>query len=546
MVLTRFNTSIGISVTRKLMVFANTEHGNYYVNDFVFKNTGIVNQSGTVHFQSLDSVFFYFFHRFAFAGVTSPGYGQGWGAFSSQWGSSTINHAFGENPADVAFNNPTSILYKMRGFYSWYGPNNERPVSYAEDWGCPNESGDGVLGSAKYAGCVTLHADSSANNPKDDLSQPKTTWFISPDISIMSTDVSQYDETFMADRFTAMREGHPPKQHDELVGDSYPINYSDPRRQSGGGTGQGQGFGPYTLAPGDSIHIVFAEGVSGISWEKCREVGGNWVLWRNNAAALPKLTMPNGDTTTNYNLYKRKWCETGMDSILGTYHNAMLNYASGYHAPQPPPPPDEFAVSSDSAKIRLTWATNAVSDPHFNGYVICRSEGNVMGYTTVYKKIFECNSSNVVHSYNDTTAKTGIHYYYYVQSKDDGSTNDLHPGRPLYSSEFYTMTNHAASLGGPVSAHQSNFLLHAYQLSNNYPNPFNPSTTISFDLPSQSFVSLRVFDAIGREVATLVSEVLPEGQHFRQWNATNMPSGVYFYRLQAGSFIDTKKFVLLR
>jgi len=85
-----------------------------------------------------------------------------------------------------------------------------------------------------------------------------------------------------------------------------------------------------------------------------------------------------------------------------------------------------------------------------------------------------------------------------------------------------------------------------FVLEQNYPNPFNPTTTISFSLPSKSFVSLKVFDLIGRDVATIVSEEISAGSYSRQWNATNMPSGVYFYRLQTGSFNETKKLVLLR
>lgn len=86
----------------------------------------------------------------------------------------------------------------------------------------------------------------------------------------------------------------------------------------------------------------------------------------------------------------------------------------------------------------------------------------------------------------------------------------------------------------------------AFALSQNYPNPFNPTTTISFTLPGKAFVSLKVFDLLGREVTTLASDVLSAGNHSRQWNAVNMPSGVYFYRLQAGSSIVTKKLVLMR
>ncbi|MGD1046671.1 MAG: T9SS type A sorting domain-containing protein [Bacteroidota bacterium] len=85
-----------------------------------------------------------------------------------------------------------------------------------------------------------------------------------------------------------------------------------------------------------------------------------------------------------------------------------------------------------------------------------------------------------------------------------------------------------------------------FELAQNYPNPFNPTTTISFSLPSKSFVSLKIFDLIGREVATIISEEMLPGNYSRQWNAASMSSGVYFYRLQAGIYIETKKLILLR
>ena len=85
-----------------------------------------------------------------------------------------------------------------------------------------------------------------------------------------------------------------------------------------------------------------------------------------------------------------------------------------------------------------------------------------------------------------------------------------------------------------------------FSLDQNYPNPFNPATTISFGVPSKSFVSLKVFDALGREVSSLVEEELTAGTYSQKWNAEGVASGVYFYRLQAGSFVETKKLLLLR
>lgn len=85
-----------------------------------------------------------------------------------------------------------------------------------------------------------------------------------------------------------------------------------------------------------------------------------------------------------------------------------------------------------------------------------------------------------------------------------------------------------------------------FALLQNFPNPFNPSTTFSFSLPSKSPVSLKVFDALGREVSVVLSEELPAGNYSRQWNAADLPSGMYFYRLQAGTFTETKKLLLLK
>jgi len=85
-----------------------------------------------------------------------------------------------------------------------------------------------------------------------------------------------------------------------------------------------------------------------------------------------------------------------------------------------------------------------------------------------------------------------------------------------------------------------------YSLKQNYPNPFNPTTTIQFSIPRAAHVTLRIFNTVGQEVATLVSEELGAGTYARQWNAARSASGVYFYRLQAGEFTETKKLVLLK
>ncbi len=85
-----------------------------------------------------------------------------------------------------------------------------------------------------------------------------------------------------------------------------------------------------------------------------------------------------------------------------------------------------------------------------------------------------------------------------------------------------------------------------FSLSQNYPNPFNAQTTISYYLPSESEVTIDIFDILGRKIETLVTGSLPAGQHSIIWNADKASSGMYFYRIETGSYSDTKRCLLLK
>jgi hypothetical protein len=85
-----------------------------------------------------------------------------------------------------------------------------------------------------------------------------------------------------------------------------------------------------------------------------------------------------------------------------------------------------------------------------------------------------------------------------------------------------------------------------FVLFQNYPNPFNPSTTIEFTLPHSSMVTLKIFNILGEEVSTLVSEELSTGKYEYKWDAADMVSGVYLYKITAGDFEQTKKLILLK
>ncbi|MGA2625251.1 MAG: T9SS type A sorting domain-containing protein [Bacteroidota bacterium] len=99
---------------------------------------------------------------------------------------------------------------------------------------------------------------------------------------------------------------------------------------------------------------------------------------------------------------------------------------------------------------------------------------------------------------------------------------------------------------GGVSSAPDRTIKPTYELSQNYPNPFNPSTTIRFTVPELGFVSLKIFNILGVEIATLVSEQLAPGSYSKQWNGSEFASGVYYYRLQAGTYIETRKLLLIK
>ncbi len=97
-----------------------------------------------------------------------------------------------------------------------------------------------------------------------------------------------------------------------------------------------------------------------------------------------------------------------------------------------------------------------------------------------------------------------------------------------------------------VEEEEINEVLTEFLLSNNYPNPFNPTTTIKYQIPELSFVTLKVYDVLGEEIETIVKEEKTAGTYEVNWYPENLPSGVYFYQMKAGSFVETKRMLLLR
>ncbi len=179
-----------------------------------------------------------------------------------------------------------------------------------------------------------------------------------------------------------------------------------------------------------------------------------------------------------------------------------------------------FSASVSGNVVLLNWQT--VTETNNSGFEIERSEDNQnfsqIGFVPGSGTSTEPRSYN----YSDNMISSGKYYYRLKQIDYDGSF------------EYSNVVE--AEIGLPSE----------FRLEQNYPNPFNPSTIISFQVPNSSFVNLKVYDALGNEIATLVNEEKSTGSYEVNFRATNLSSGIYLYHLQAGSFVETKKMLLMK
>ena len=128
--------------------------------------------------------------------------------------------------------------------------------------------------------------------------------------------------------------------------------------------------------------------------------------------------------------------------------------------------------------------------------------------------------------------------YYKIKAKNNNKESDFSNMAEIGSSGFYK--------SGSESQENANDKITKFNLMQNNPNPFNPQTTILYDLPSSEKVRLRVFTIIGKEIAVLENREMPAGRHTVTFNASDLPSGIYFYSLVAGEFSSLKKMAFIK
>ena len=225
------------------------------------------------------------------------------------------------------------------------------------------------------------------------------------------------------------------------------MHITDPYKihNDGGGTNVMMTYGPFDLVPGESITIVEAEGINGLSRKMCEIIGSRWKQAYDNSSDSGPFILPNGAETTDETIYKNSWIFTGKDSLLLTFGRAKRNYDLNMEIPQPPLPPTLFDVKSGGDRIYLSWEPSpSENEPDFAGYKIFRAVGKA---DTTYEEIYDGGSG--VYSFDDLTPVRGFSYYYYSVAYNDGSNNTsglANPTGPLMSSRFYTKTTTPAYL----------------------------------------------------------------------------------------------------
>ena len=185
----------------------------------------------------------------------------------------------------------------------------------------------------------------------------------------------------------------------------------------------------------------------------------------------------------------------------------------------------ESTVAVKDAMVKLDWKTE--SEVNNYGFEIERKVSSIQSSDSKYEKIGFVNGSGNSNSpknyfFADNSIETGKYLYRLKQIDNDGKFE--------YSNAI------EIDFGAPIE----------YTLNQNYANPFNPSTVISFSLRVAALVTLKIYDVLGNEVATILNSEKPAGVYEIEFNASELTSGIYFYQINSGAYTQTKKMLLIK
>ncbi|MCB0746856.1 MAG: T9SS type A sorting domain-containing protein [Ignavibacteriae bacterium] len=259
-----------------------------------------------------------------------------------------------------------------------------------------------------------------------------------------------------------------------------------------------------------------------------------WIKYRKDTSKEKR--------TTHYTFYwstsssKQNWHACDMDIWDAKYQGAPT---TGKFEPAPP---ENFDIDEQQENWPiLSWNHSSATD-YCIGYKIYRSITNHYNDPRTFSLLTTVSSNTT--SYEDTQVEFGNWDYahYYVVAKNTYIDSD--PTEELTASLIGLLNKKNEKK--EIIASEDNTKIILYCLNSNYPNPFNPTTQISYQIPENAFVNLVVYNSLGQKVKTLVNQYQGLGSYNVEFNAESLPSGLYFYQLKAGKFSDVKKMMLTK
>ena len=518
MIVNNVNTLLGVTMERRVMQFSQSYHDNYHLVEYTFTNTGNTDLDEEIELPSQTIQDMVVFLQWRWAPAREARYVIG---NATGWGRNTMVDIWGDG---VDENFPGSGD-PLRAVYAWHGYFPE--FTLYDNIGAPilpsalpatnisPADTSGRLAAYQFVGTATLHADAGANDDTDAAAQPFTkTWIHSDDL--YQSGNSAFDVDQMMEEYDVMTAGEKTPSHAyqiEPTGLSGWMSPStDPDMGTTGGFSAGTGYGPYTLAPGESVSFVVAEAAAGISREVARETGSQY---------------KRGDIS---DLQKNEVVFQGRDSLYQTFQRAIANYNSGYAIPKAPPPPSSFTVESGGDRISLSW--DYTGDTPLSGFEIYRARG---AFDSTYTLIHEAGAGET--TFDDTTPIRGVNYFYYIVAVGQLNNDDtgMTPtGVRLRSNRTYTQTYTPARLKRPMGEAFSELRI--------VPNPvyLGSSETLRFS-EGEMVDRLAFFNVPGQCRIDIYTEL---GEHVRTITHTD-GSGDEFWDLEteAGQIVASGLYI---
>ena len=553
------NSRIGITTVATMNAFSQEYHDDYHIIEYSFTNTGNVDGDEDIELSAgLTGVYFFFIHRYMVHDASSWIRGGG-----APWGKFTMNDAVGDGHEDYDVD--------FRAQYAWAGLNPDNtsfssiggPMMFPH-WASAGWDTTGRLAAGQMVGRVTIESPDTYGSG-DTGSQPSTMGVMGSDDPNLTTD--EYNTTLMQIQYdnymSPAKVGGGriyPHHADDIEPDgNFDTPTNAPNIYDGvydeGGWSVIEGHGPYNIPVGGTVDIVVADGVNGLSMKAKYDIGK---LYKATGATPDESAMLEYNGTS---MTKNQWALTAKDSLFKTFERALANHAAGYSIPQPPYPPESFAVTSGTDKITLSWVASS-SGPSRTGWHVYRAKGTYnfpyVGEALAdhgglgHELIAELSGSAT--SYEDATAARGESYYYFIQAVGDAADNNggaLTPAGALKSNQHWTQTYLPASLKRAPGAN-----LEAIRV---VPNPYHVGATTDvrfsdrdklafLDVPGSC--TIKIYTQLGELVETITHT---DGSGDEYWDQTTssrqvVASGLYIAHITDDATGDTaeRKFVIIR